>query len=47
MNFNDYWKKKVAKRRGTWASRAKRYADNHSQLEEIRRQLIDKNRRIV
>lgn len=37
MNFNDYWKKKVAKRRGTWASRAKRYADNHSQLEEIRK----------
>lgn len=37
MNFNDYWKKKVAKRRGTWASRAKRYADSHSQLEEIRK----------
>lgn len=37
MNFNDYWKEKVAKRRKAWAARAKRYADNHNQLEEIRK----------
>ena len=37
MNFNDYWKEKVAKRRKTWAARAKRFADNHNQLAEIRK----------
>jgi hypothetical protein len=37
LNFNDYWKEKVAKRRKTWAAKAKRFADKHAQLEEIRK----------
>ena len=39
MNFNDYWNKKVAKRRKAWAARAKRYAESHNQLEEIRKEV--------
>ena len=38
MEFNDYWKKKVTKRRKVWASKSKRYVDNHYQLEEIRKE---------
>ena len=37
MNFNEYWKEKVAKRRKAWASKAKRYDEKHRQLEEIRK----------
>ena len=36
-SFNEYWKAKVTKRRRSWAAKAKRYADRHSQLEEIRK----------
>lgn len=36
-SFNEYWKEKVSKRRKTWAARAKRYAEKHNQLEEIRK----------
>ena len=38
-SFNEYWKAKVAKRRRSWAAKAKRYADRHSQLEEIRKEV--------
>jgi len=37
MNFKEYWKEKAAKRRKSWAGKAKRFADQHSQLEEIRK----------
>ena len=36
MSFNEYWKEKAAKRRKSWASKAKRFADRHAQLEDIR-----------
>jgi hypothetical protein len=36
MTFNDYWKEKAQKRRKAWAAKAKRYAESHAQLEEIR-----------
>ena len=39
MSFSEYWKAKAAKRRKKWASRDKRFADNHSQMEEIRKGL--------
>ncbi len=37
--FNDYWKEKAAKRRKTWVSKAKRFADQHTQLEDIRKEV--------
>ena len=37
MSFNEYWKEKAAKRRKSWASKAKRFADQHTQLEDIRK----------
>lgn len=39
MNFNEYWKKKSAKRRKSWTAKAKRYAENHNQLEDIRKEV--------
>lgn len=39
MIFNEYWKEKSAKQRKSWAAKAKRYAVNHSQLEEIRKEV--------
>lgn len=39
MNFSEYWKAEAAKRRKRWASRAKRFADKHSQMEEIRKEV--------
>ena len=36
MSFNDYWKEKADKRRKAWAAAAKRFADKHAQLEDIR-----------
>ena len=36
MSFNDYWKEKADKRRKAWAATAKRFADKHAQLEDIR-----------
>lgn len=38
-SFNEYWKEKVSKRRKVWAARAKRYAEKHNQLEEIRKEV--------
>ena len=39
MNFNDYWKAKAAKRRKAWAATARRFADEHAQMEEIRKKV--------
>ena len=36
MSFNEYWKEKAQKRRKSWAAKAKRFADRHAQLEDIR-----------
>ena len=38
MSFNEYWKEKAAKRRKSWVSKAKRFAQNHSQLEDMRKE---------
>ena len=40
MSFNEYWKEKAAKRRKSWVSKAKRFADQHTQLEDIRKEKI-------
>ena len=37
MSFKDYWKKKAAKRRKSWAGKDKRFADQHTQMEDIRK----------
>ena len=37
MSFNEYWKEKAAKRRKSWVSKAKRFADQHTQMESIRK----------
>ena len=39
MSFNDYWKEKAAKRRKGWVATAKRFADEHAQLEKIRQKV--------
>lgn len=39
MNFNDYWKAKAAKRRKAWVATARRFADEHAQMEEIRKKV--------
>lgn len=33
-DFNTYWKEKAQKRRKAWAAKAKRFAEQHTQLEE-------------
>ena len=35
MSFNEYWKEKAQKRRKSWAAKAKRFADQLTQLESI------------
>ena len=39
MSFNEYWKAKAAKRRKAWAATSKRFADEHAQMEEIRKKV--------
>jgi len=39
MSFNEYWKEKATKRRKSWVSKAKRFADQHTQLEDIRKEV--------
>ena len=39
MTFNEYWKEKAQKRRKSWAAKAKRYAEQHTQLEDIRKEV--------
>ena len=40
MSFNEYWKEKAAKRRKSWANKAKRFAQKHMQLETIRSEIV-------
>ena len=40
MRFNEYWKAKAAKRRKAWAATSKRFADEHAQLEKIRKKVF-------
>ena len=40
MSFNEYWKAKAAKRRKAWAAKARRFAEKHMQLEDIRSELF-------
>ncbi len=35
-SFNDYWKKKAAKRKKGWSAKNERFATNHTTLEQIR-----------
>ena len=35
-SFNDYWKKKAAKRKKSWAAKNDRFANEHFSIEEIR-----------
>ena len=39
MRFNEYWKEKAAKRRKSWVSKAKRFAEQYTQLEDIRKEV--------
>ena len=39
MSFNEYWKAKAAKQRKAWAAKAWRFADEHAQMEEIRKKV--------
>ena len=39
MTFNEYWKEKAQKRRKSWAAKAKRFAEQHAQLEDIRKEV--------
>ena len=39
MSFIDYWKDKAAKQRKAWAATARRFADEHAQMEEIRKKV--------
>ena len=36
VSFNDYWKKKAAKRKKSWTAKNKRFANEHFSIEEIR-----------
>ena len=40
MSFTDYWKEKAQKRRKSWAAKAKRFAEHHTQLEDIRMEVF-------
>lgn len=40
MSFTDYWKEKAQKRRKSWAGKAKRFAERHAQLENIRMEVF-------
>ena len=40
MSFNEYWKEKVAKRRKSWVSKNRRFAERHMQLEAIRNEVV-------
>jgi hypothetical protein len=39
MEFNEYWKEKAQKRRKSWAAKARRFAEQHTQLEDIRKEV--------
>ena len=40
MDFKTYWEEKAQKRRKSWAAKAKRYAEQHTQLENIRKEVF-------
>ena len=40
MTFNEYWKEKAQKRRKSRAAKAKRFAERHTQLEDIRKEVV-------
>ena len=40
MRFNEYWKEKATKRRKSWVSKNRRFAERHMQLEEIRSEIV-------
>ena len=37
--FNDFWKEKAQKRRRSWAAKAKRFAEQPTKLEGIRKEV--------
>ena len=37
--FSEYWKEKALKRRKSWVAKAKRFAKQHTQLEDIRKEV--------
>ena len=39
LSFDDYWKEKAQKRRKSWAAKAKRFNEQHTQLEDIRKEV--------
>lgn len=40
MSFNEYWKEKAAKRRKSWVSKNRRFAERHLRLEAIRNEIV-------
>ena len=38
--FMKYWEEKAQRRRKSWAAKAKRYAEQHTQLENIRKEVF-------
>ena len=40
MNFEEYLKKQIAMRSQSWTSKARRFADKHTQLEDIRKEVF-------
>ena len=40
QDFKTYWEEKAQKRRKSWAAKAKRYAEQHTQLEIIRKEVF-------
>lgn len=40
MSFSTYWKKQEQKKRKSWASKVKRYAEQHTGLENIRKEVF-------
>jgi hypothetical protein len=39
MSFNEYWTEKAQKRCKSWVAKAKRFAEQHMQLEDIRKEV--------
>ena len=37
--FSEYWDKKSQTRRKSWVAKAKRFAEQHTQLEDIRKEV--------
>ena len=39
-SFTEYWNEKAAKRKKSWAGKAKRFAERHMQLDDIRNEVV-------